>query len=377
MDGHYREARRSTPRPCRRTLPVANDRRRAGVVHLMASPPHVLRPFACVRVAISLATLGVLTAIAPAATATTIATDAQGTLRIVGTAGVDALALHRVDATLLVVDAAGAVQLDPSAAASCASTPDGAVECAAIGALSPVAVDLGEGDDRLDATAAGVLALSVEGGAGSDHLRVGSGGRAVVLDATVSDTIDLAHAEEGVSVRWSISDGRLLARCDGCPVRWQVVLPAGPGRVVLGGHADDVDLRQWRGTGRTTWTLGADRDRYLGSPTRRGVVDGGGGWDTLISYAAADVLRGGPGFDKLVDFGGAGDVLLGGPETDSLSSLDGRRDVLDGQGGRDVCLTIGYTARHCDSGPVRSMETTLYHPLTAPFRILRALGITL
>lgn len=345
-------------------------------MRVMASHARIPRRSPSIRSSVAVAVGIALLAAPPAAHAATITADPAGTLLVGGSPAADSVTLARIDdATLRVVDRASPMAVDPAATA-CTLDVDGSARCS-VSATSSVAIELGDGVDRLDATAAGSLELTVDGGGAADQLRVGSAGRVRLIDTGATDVVDLAHAEESVTVRWSKADARLLARCDGCATPWQVLLPARPGRVLLGGYADDVDLRAWSGVGRTTWLLGDDRDRYLGSPTRRAVVEAGDGWDTIISYAAVDVLRGGPGFDKLVDFGGRGDLLLGGPETDALSSLDGRRDTVDGQGGRDMCLTIRMTARGCDSGPVRSMETTLYHPLTAPVRVLRSLGIVL
>lgn len=343
----------------------------------MASRARCFRPILPIHATASVvASIASLLAVAPMAGAATLALQDDGALRVGGTAGADAITLVRIDdTTLRVLDATGPTAIDP-VGTGCVLDVDGSAHCS-VTASTAVSVALGDGSDRFDASAAGALAMTVDGGPGADHMRVGSAGRTTVVDTTSTDTVDLAHADQGIAVRWSGTDARLLARCDGCATPWQVLLPPRPGRITLGAFADEVDLRTWRGLGRTSWLLGADRDRWLGSPTRRGVVNAGDGWDTMISYAAADVLRGGPGFDKLVDFGGAGDVLQGGVETDALSSMDGRRDTLDGQGGRDVCLTIGMTSRQCDTGPIRSMETTLYHPLTAPLRVLRTLGIVL
>lgn len=311
-----------------------------------------------------------LLVLAPNATAAVdvVREPSTGVVTVTGDASADAITLTRTDA--VTVDITGATSSTDS---SCTFFATGARCVAPAG--TAVAITLGDGDDTLDAHAATGLELTVDGGAGADTLRLGSSGMTTVTDVTASDSIDLAHADGSIVVRWEAAFARLVARCGGCSSPFAVTLPAAPGTVTLGPDTDDVDLARWPGRGLTRWTLGADRDRFFGASVRRSIVDGGDGWDTLVSRAAADTLRGGAGFDKLADLGGSGDVLLGGADTDSMASLDTRRDTIDGQAGRDLCLTAGYTQRSCDAGPVRSVETAQYLPGATAGRVLAALGI--
>lgn len=337
-------------------------------------------PIACLptpRLLAGVCSLLALALPAPAAAALDVTRDAaSGGLRVASDGDeADAVTIERTAAGALRIHAVGGATSSTDAACTADEELHNAVSCAlAPGAV--VGVALGPGNDMLDARAATGVTMLVDGGPGQDTFRIGATGTAKVADATSGDVIDLSHAQGALRVRFERARARLVARCGGCPARWAVQLPAHPGRVVLGAHADDVDLVAWRAFGRTSWQLGADGDRFFGSPVHRSIVDAGADGDSLVSRTAVDVLRGGAGVDRLADFGGTGDLLAGGGDTDALASLDGRRDVIDGQAGRDLCLTARGQMSGCDTGPVRSVETAQYQPITTLSFVLSTLGVS-
>lgn len=280
----------------------------------------------------------------------------DGSVRIVGAAAADRVTIARDEAGLLVVaDATGSTM----------TVADALVD-----------VRLGAGNDIVDSRLATGVQLRLDGGAGADRFIVGTDVSTRIVDTTGTDTVDLSRVEGDVRVRWRQSLRRLTATCPECAGRGTVELPARPGAVVLGSGDDDVDLAGWRVRGRTTWNLGAGQDRFFGSPIRRSIVNGGADADELVSWAAVDVLRGGPGTDQIADFGGTGDVLLGGADWDVMASLDGRRDRLDGGAAKDMCPSLTRRATSCDtSGQARSFELVTYLPTTVWKTVLGVVGI--
>ncbi len=263
--------------------------------------------------------------------------------------------------------------------ASCiADAANGTVSCTTT-AGQAVELALGGGADELDARGATGIALRVDAGPGADRLRVGSSGMTTSVGTDALDTYDLSHADAGATGRYEAAAKAVVVRCGGCEGGWSVTLPAQPKAVLLGTGDDDIDLRAWSVRGHTAWTTGAGRDRAIGSRIRRSTFTTGADPDVLLSWAPADRLLGGPGTDKIGDFGGAGDVLDGGPDIDIMASLDRARDTMRGGAGRDMCPSLFGAMRTCDSsGRVSGFEMNLYLPLPTQNGILRGvLGVYL
>ncbi|MCW2921498.1 MAG: hypothetical protein JWL76_1372 [Thermoleophilia bacterium] len=279
------------------------------------------------------------------------------------------------DGSLRIADSAAPVT--SSDAACTADTSSGAVTCAA-SAGTKVVLSLNGGADELDARGATGIALSVDGGAGADRLRLGAAGMVTATGTDALDTFDLSHADSDVRVRYEAAARRVVARCGGCAGAWAVTLPTNPKAVLLGTGDDDIDLRAWNMRGLTSWTTGTGRDRAVGSKLRRSSFDTGADADILVSYAPADTLKGGAGTDQIADLGGSGDILDGGADIDVMASLDGGRDTMRGGAGRDMCTSLRRATSTCDSsGRVSSFEMSTYVPLPAPATILQVLGIFL
>lgn len=312
---------------------------------------------------------------APTASAAIDVTRASdGVVWVRGSDADETVTIDRADdGALRVTDAAGAATSSDATCEIDATT--GAARCDA-GTTFARAV-LAGGTDSLDASYADLAALIVNGGDGADTVRPAGAKFARVWDATTTDTVDVSAFDGGARARWHKGQRRIAITCPDCSSPHTVLLSGRPGTVVLTPQDDDVDIRTWRVPGRTTWSLGQGSDRFFGSQRRRSVANGGDGIDRLVSYDAADVLRGESGDDKIADFGGRGDVLLGGPGIDAMSSMDRSRDTLDGGTGKDFCLTPqgGRGTSHCDSGPVRHMETSTYLPLTTQSWVFMVLGI--
>ena len=326
---------------------------------------------------ITIGTIAVASLLLP--TTATAALDASrdaatGAIRITATAGsAERVVLDRSDdGQLRIADAASAAT---SADATCTIDAAGAATCPAP-AGTTVTLTLGDGADTLDARLATAVALSVDSGAGADRLRLGAAGMAVATSPDALDTVDLTHADGEVRVRYEAALRALVARCGECSLPWAVTLPASPAAIALGAADDDVDLTTWPGRGRTSWALGAGRDRFFGARVRRSVVDGGDDGDELLSRAPADTLLGGRGTDKIVDFGGSGDVLRGGADIDAMASLDGGADTIDGGSGRDMCPSLRRERSTCDtSGRVRSFEMSIYLPVPTEWSVRQVIGI--
>jgi Ca2+-binding RTX toxin-like protein len=252
---------------------------------------------------------------APAGAAVVTADGA--TVRIVDDAGL---------ATMMVVAAgAGGVDVSTSAGqltvrgAGCVLRTGGRVHCGRAGAL---AIDLGDGDDRL--TLSGTVPATISDGPGDDVVTGGDGADRLVsgpgADALAggggSDTVD--YSARSAPVRIS-PDG--LAG-DGEALENDTV--AADVEQVLGGSGDDAL------TGGPATTLldgGAGADTLTGGPLAErldagdgnDVVAGGDGNDTLDGGAGDDRLDGGAGDDTLQGAGLGADALAGGDGRDTIT----------------------------------------------------------
>ncbi len=204
--------------------------------------------------------------------------------------------------------------------ASCTPPPD---------ALDPfigtVRVELGDGDDTLDAG----RATRISGGPGDDRLTSQTGG----------SEFDGGPGADRMESFGTISSG-LTYEGRTAPVSVSFDDIANDGEM---GERDDV-----RGSFGTA-IGGEGADKLAHAPGTYGVLDGRGGNDELIGGEREDLLRGGPGDDVIaggggddsLDGGAGGDLLSGGPGADRLSyaarsapiavTLDDRRG--DGEAG--------------------------------------------
>lgn len=317
-----------------------------------------------------------------------------------GRAATDVYALRVVDAdgaaNRIAVDGAGRVRdaAEPLALGEgCAADGEGWVTCVPPGphasrqvlsidagagddqltlgttfATGPGSVDLGPGDDRVEAAGGWRIA----GGPGADALRAGQpgasplvvaddcgggcavwdggpgpdsssgnlvvasyAGRAAPVRVTPDGVADDGEADEGDDVGGDVA---AIVGGDGADA-----LLASTGGV-SGGPGDDVILGSERpaahglpvlsgGPGNDT-ILGGSGAEELSGGIGDDVLDGGAGNDLLRPDAGADHVRGGAGDDRFDDQpDGAPDVLDGGPGTDALSALYAEHPVRITLGG--------------------------------------------
>ena len=225
-----------------------------------------------------------------------------------------------------------------TAGARCSAVDAFAAVCAVLGTDVTVSAELGDGDDTFATT---LESVGVDGGAGADELRAGSGevrggpgddrlvGGTVVggpgADLLQGGTISYADHIEGITVD-------LAGGVAGAPGEGDVVVS---GSGAIGGSGPDV-IRA--AAVPTSIDAGDGDDVLVGSPQL----------DTLDGGLGSDVVRGGGGDDHLfgglddrardrnrLDGGAGADYLLGGPGSDVIEGGPGR-DHLAGRRGRDV-----------------------------------------
>ena len=180
-----------------------------------------------------------------------------------------------------------------------------------------VIVDLGDGDDSLDAhTLSGsyenAIPMTVAGGPGDDSITTGTGSDLIDPGAGA----DVVHSGAGHD---SVIAGPA---------------PDGNDLYDLGGESgagfDKVDYSSWEEPVHLQGDVvegDGERDTLVGVD----YVVGGAGDDVLTWGGDQGVLEGGPGSDRL-EGGEGSDTLLGGPGNDSLSGNGGRDFMLGGDG---------------------------------------------
>ena len=242
--------------------------------------------------------------------------------------------------TLVVSDPGAAIR---TTSAACASIVDHVVTCNLVPAqpVAPITVSLGDGDDRVDTSAAPLSPVVLDGGAGND----------VLIGGPLADHLEGGPGNDAL-------DGR-----------------AGTDVASYADHASGVhaDL----GTGRAT--APGEADALAGIEQ----LAGGSGDDVLIGDAAANRLDGGGGADRLR--GGDGDddlhgggTLDGGAGNDILH-LQGRGRATCGAGTNDVAAARG-SGRVVDDSCERlqllgtTLRLELGHARPAQDRIGIALG---
>jgi len=237
-----------------------------------------------------------------------------------------------------------------------------------------IEVELGEGDDRADASGL-ALDVTVSGGPGDDVF-IGGAGLDWFFGGTGSDTADYGTAPGPVSaslaLRFTSEDGRGnsdqlrdVERLVGSGhddeligSQWDDVIEGGGGNDVISGGWGNDDLSGGAGNDRLLGQMGDDTlwggtgdDELFGEQGADGLwgqggadlldggvdddtLDGGSGGDDLFGGVGNDVLRGGPGDDRLA--GGPGDDTLDGQEGDDELLGDGNADTLIGGPGDDI-----------------------------------------
>jgi Ca2+-binding RTX toxin-like protein len=249
------------------------------------------------------------------------------------------------------------------------------------GYFSGLRLNLGDGDDQALLGAAGV-AMIVDGGPGADEVEGGAvadtidgGEGADRLDGGGGkDTLDFAARTAGVRVdlgHGSTADGDIIAGFE------RVQGGSGPD-TLLGGPAADT-LRggdgkdRLRGAGGDDILLGSDGsdrlegdkgDDYLYGENHGDRLYGGAGDDDLVGddeneddlyeppvFYGRDVLDGGAGNDRLLDFGGR-NVFRGGRGNDRITGGEAPEAVTGGSG-RDTIRVRGGGRDRVDCGTGR------------------------
>ncbi|MBD3316155.1 MAG: hypothetical protein GF344_10230, partial [Chitinivibrionales bacterium] len=213
--------------------------------------------------------------------------------------------------------------------------------------IDEVNVDLGDGDDRLDANAVTVATDIVAiGGAGND-LFAGGAGHDEFDGGDGVDWVDYSEATERVRVElWR------KARDDGRG-SWDTLSNI---ENVIGTEYDDsiegsYEANEILGLGGDDWIdgnggndviAGGGGDDTIDGGSGDDMIDGGAGSDTLDGESGDDRIAGGAGNDSIE--GGGGTDLLYFPESDQagahgvevILSSHGRGTVFDSVGGTDT-----------------------------------------
>lgn len=239
----------------------------------------------------------------------------------------------------------------PNAGPTPTPTPSGDSQTPAPGSA------YGDGDDSL--TNSGTLFSGVSMRGGKDTLV--NSGTIIGLDGVA---IDMGDGDDKVTL------------LSGSKIYGEIRLGAGDDRLTAVGVDDDLSIDAGDGNDSVTGGRGDDLIRGgAGDDTLDGgagddVLNGGDGTDLLIGGAGDDILSGGAGDDTLQ--GGEGnDTLLGGEGNDTLDGGDGNdtldggegSDVLEGGAGKDLLRAgRGDTARGGDGDDVIEIDTATGAP---------------
>lgn len=286
----------------------------------------------------------------------TIDLPGGGVVRVVGTAGADALTLGSAGANLNAGEPVGDADVTLSGPASWelrgAQGPDELRLSGGQGTGGPASGAAAFGGTGQDLLLAGAGGGTLDGGGGTD---TASFARASAVRADLSEgrakqaglpADDLANVENLVG-----SPGSDMLIGDGADNR----LEGGGGRDRLDGRKGDDVLKGGRGrdtldmraaSSSATVNLAKGRAEGLGEDTLVGIEDvigtdrgdlliGSDGRNELLGRGGRDEIRGGAGRD-LLSGGLGGDDLAGGDDADTLVGGKGR-DQLDGGDGRDTC----------------------------------------
>jgi Ca2+-binding RTX toxin-like protein len=211
-----------------------------------------------------------------------------------------------------------------------------------------------------------VQAILVRARAGGDRVVLSDVGRssfAILLEIGLfgeegNDTIIGSELNDRIDGGGGIDDLRGGAGADR-------LLPGGGGGSIVGGGGKDTVLVEGGGM----WTANDRRLSHGGEKTTlRGVeslsIDGWEAGDTIVTKAFAgavvidggggnDVIRSGPGRDRLLGSGGD-DLLHGGPDRDVLEGGDGDDELRGGQGKDQLRGGLGDDG--CRGGPGADSE---------------------
>jgi uncharacterized delta-60 repeat protein len=223
----------------------------------------------------------------------------NGTLTLLGTGGVDIIRLRPAGAGV-------AVEMHSSAGVmnQVFKAPVGSPK------ITKVDIELGPGDDRLDASALKVP-VRVVGGAGSDVIRTGKGNDTIFGDqtdgtGTGNDLIDAGAGND------SIVAGNGQNQISGGAGNDTITAGAGGSFIDAGAGNDTVTV-----AGGSNWVEGGAGSDVLMGGAGADVLDGGSGKDLLVGGFGADVMLGGAGNDILFD----GTVALVNPAADNLRAI--------------------------------------------------------
>ena len=210
-------------------------------------------------------------------------------------------------------------------------------------------IDLGDGDDTL-ALGAGLPALSINGGSGTDALDFSArtDDVAIGLDGTTPNlAVTSVENATGGSGNDALAGDAAANRLSG-----------GGGNDTINGGAGDDDLSG--GAGNNTLRGGSGDDTLTAGP------DG----DVLVGGAGADTLVGGASLDDIVAVDGVKDTITCGPnKTDAVVADLGADGVVDTITNPTDCASIkGSVATVTQATPI------VLSPLLAPIRPVPAPG---
>ena len=139
-----------------------------------------------------------------------------------------------------------------------------------------------------------------------------------------------------LAVSVAVVDGVLTLAGDAADDRVSVLYDAAADQFLVGTNAEPIRRFDAATVGRVSITGGAGNDAIQvgATVTRRAVIDGGDGNDTIDSGSGSDELFGGAGSDLILANAGR-DVIYGGAGDDTLSGGTGP-DVLIGDAGNDL-----------------------------------------
>ena len=212
-------------------------------------------------------------------------------------------------------------------------------------AVESIVVSLGPGNDSFDGSESSLrcnVPLEIYGGADADVLQGGSKND-VLNGGDGNDEIEMASSVDGADVVNGGADDDLVTYAKRSKdVAVHLCVATSP----LGCPAGECTCAAESGEAN-------ERDTLINCED----ADGGGGNDTLIGSAEANVLSGKDGNDRLEGLGGADqlygdagdDTLLGGLDADLLLGGSGKNDI-DGGDGDDICfISTRDTKKACET----------------------------
>jgi len=210
--------------------------------------------------------------------------------------------------------------------------------------VESIRVLLGDGNDHASIAGNIEVPVTMDGGAGNDHLNAGRGA-AVLIGGEGNDKLIGSRGDDqiyGGGGNDLIMGGGGHDLLDGGSGDDKIFGSCG-NDFILGGEGNDWI---YGNGGNDTLDGGAGNDKVMGGGGND-ELSGGEGDDRLYGRSGNDVLNGGPGDDRL--FGDRGDDrILGGDGNDLLVGGPGK-DVLDGGPGENKL--IDWTCKSYKSDP--------------------------